>query len=211
MKIKRCGSPPPDKGPAGYFTGTVRIDPLSDASNPARRERWERYLRAWSPNRIANTSAWSDAHRDIRCRPCAALGWSARGNPARRCHLDSSGRKALALSEPDRCNDAYCHSGGARRKDSAVTAQSTIRKWPPLREPEPRSERVKSQSLQVQAANRSHNCGVLLCQSRLTESAGCRNALASVASLDRQTSFGSHPNNPSETPNRASRSRHHRK
>ena len=34
MEIKRCGSRPSGKGPAEYFTGTVRIDPLFEASNP---------------------------------------------------------------------------------------------------------------------------------------------------------------------------------
>jgi quercetin dioxygenase-like cupin family protein len=36
MDIKRCGSQPSDKGPAAYFTGTVRIDPLFRAPAPAR-------------------------------------------------------------------------------------------------------------------------------------------------------------------------------
>src|SRR3989442_7414779 len=36
MEIKRCGSRPSGKGPAEYFTGTVRIDPLFDAPDPAR-------------------------------------------------------------------------------------------------------------------------------------------------------------------------------
>jgi hypothetical protein len=31
MEIKRSGSQPSSKGPAGYFTGTVRIDPLFEA------------------------------------------------------------------------------------------------------------------------------------------------------------------------------------
>jgi quercetin dioxygenase-like cupin family protein len=34
MEIKRCGSRPSGKGPAEYFTGTVRIDPLFEGSNP---------------------------------------------------------------------------------------------------------------------------------------------------------------------------------
>ena len=34
MEIKRCGSRPSGKGPAEYFTGVVRIDPLFEASNP---------------------------------------------------------------------------------------------------------------------------------------------------------------------------------
>ncbi len=36
MDIKRSGSQPSAKGPAEYFTGTVRIDPLSQAEAPAR-------------------------------------------------------------------------------------------------------------------------------------------------------------------------------
>ncbi len=36
MDIKRAGSQPSGKGPAEYFTGTVRIDPLVSAPAPAR-------------------------------------------------------------------------------------------------------------------------------------------------------------------------------
>lgn len=36
MDIKRCGSQPSGKGPAEYFTGTVRIDPLFQPNAPAR-------------------------------------------------------------------------------------------------------------------------------------------------------------------------------
>jgi quercetin dioxygenase-like cupin family protein len=36
MDIRRCGSQPSGKGPAEYFTGTVRIDPLFEAASPAR-------------------------------------------------------------------------------------------------------------------------------------------------------------------------------
>ena len=36
MDIKRNGSQPSGKGPAEYFTGTVRIDPLFEAADPAR-------------------------------------------------------------------------------------------------------------------------------------------------------------------------------
>jgi quercetin dioxygenase-like cupin family protein len=35
MEIKRVGSQPSAKGPAEYFTGTVRIDPLFQAPDPA--------------------------------------------------------------------------------------------------------------------------------------------------------------------------------
>jgi len=36
MDIKRSGSQPSTKGPAEYFTGAVRIDPLFKVSDPAR-------------------------------------------------------------------------------------------------------------------------------------------------------------------------------
>ena len=36
MEIKRAGSQPSTKGPADWFTGTVRIDPLFQAPDPAR-------------------------------------------------------------------------------------------------------------------------------------------------------------------------------
>jgi quercetin dioxygenase-like cupin family protein len=36
MKIQRIGSKPSGKGPAEYFTGTVRIDPLNEPPAPAR-------------------------------------------------------------------------------------------------------------------------------------------------------------------------------
>src|ERR1700685_136064 len=36
MEIKRVGSQPSGKGPADWFTGTVRIDPLFDRLEPAR-------------------------------------------------------------------------------------------------------------------------------------------------------------------------------
>jgi quercetin dioxygenase-like cupin family protein len=36
MEIKRSGSQPSSKGPADWFTGTVRIDPLFQARDPAR-------------------------------------------------------------------------------------------------------------------------------------------------------------------------------
>jgi quercetin dioxygenase-like cupin family protein len=36
MEIKRSGSQPSGKGPADWFTGTVRIDPLFQVNAPAR-------------------------------------------------------------------------------------------------------------------------------------------------------------------------------
>ena len=36
MEIKRASTQPSGKGPADWFTGTVRIDPLFQAPEPAR-------------------------------------------------------------------------------------------------------------------------------------------------------------------------------
>jgi quercetin dioxygenase-like cupin family protein len=36
MDIKRAGSQPSTRGPADYFTGTVRLDPLFQSTDPAR-------------------------------------------------------------------------------------------------------------------------------------------------------------------------------
>lgn len=36
MDIKRSGSQPSGRGPADYFTGTVRVDPLFDTASPGR-------------------------------------------------------------------------------------------------------------------------------------------------------------------------------
>lgn len=46
MEIKRSGSQPSAKGPAEWFTGTVRIDPLFDAPAPARAAGASRHARA---------------------------------------------------------------------------------------------------------------------------------------------------------------------
>ena len=43
MEIKRGGSQPSGKGTSEYFTGTVRIDPLFEANDPAR-ARWRQRL-----------------------------------------------------------------------------------------------------------------------------------------------------------------------
>src|SRR3954462_10354824 len=49
MDIKRIGSRPSAKGPADWFTGTVRIDPLFDAPEPAPAGRGRGPLEAGAP------------------------------------------------------------------------------------------------------------------------------------------------------------------
>ena len=74
MEIKRTGSRPSGKGPAEYFTGTVRIDPLFEAIRSGARRRRQRHLRARRPHRLAHASARPDPDRHGRLRVGAARG-----------------------------------------------------------------------------------------------------------------------------------------
>ena len=69
MEIKKAGSQPSGKGPADWFTGTVRIDPLFTAPDPAfvagasvtfepdaHRNRWSRMGAAGGRTRRADLS-----------------------------------------------------------------------------------------------------------------------------------------------------------
>src|SRR5438876_11465727 len=67
MEIKRIGSQPSNKGPADSFTGTVRIDPLFQAPDPAR-VRGASVTFEPGADRVAQTSARADPDRHIRLR-----------------------------------------------------------------------------------------------------------------------------------------------
>ena len=84
MDIKRNGSQPSGKGPAEYFTGTVRIDPLFRSTRSGTRARRQRHVRARRPHRVAYPSARADADRHVRLRLGAERGRSNRGNSSRR-------------------------------------------------------------------------------------------------------------------------------
>jgi len=83
ISITRSGSQPSAKGPAEYFTGSVRRDPLFKVNDPSRASG---ALVTFEPG--ART-AWHhpptgpDTDRDGRLRLCSAMGWSNPGNPAR--------------------------------------------------------------------------------------------------------------------------------
>jgi len=57
MGIKRSGSQSSGKGPAEYFTGSVRIDPLFKASDPSRIERRKGMGKPISRRRFLKKSA----------------------------------------------------------------------------------------------------------------------------------------------------------
>jgi quercetin dioxygenase-like cupin family protein len=78
MDIKRAGAEPSAKGPAGWFTGTVRIDPLFGPPEPAR---VGGAMVTFEPGARRSRSAAGMAHAqaavspDARNPPSAASTW----------------------------------------------------------------------------------------------------------------------------------------
>ena len=82
MNIKRNGSQPSGKGPAEYFAGTIRVDPLFEAKDPGRARgssvTFEPGARTvWRTHPLGQTT-----DRDRRLRPGTPLGRFYRGNSA---------------------------------------------------------------------------------------------------------------------------------
>ena len=75
MEIKRAGTQPSGKGPAEWFTGTVRMDPLFQKSRTGEGRWRQRHLRTGSPHGLAHASARADLDRD---------GWLRLGTARRR-------------------------------------------------------------------------------------------------------------------------------
>ena len=116
MEITRIGSQPSAKGPADWFTGTVRIDPLFQATRPGTCGRCQRHVRARGPDGVAHPSAGADPDRHGRLRLGPAGGRPGRGGPSRRRGLVPAGREALARRDGDHGHDPYRHPGTARRQ-----------------------------------------------------------------------------------------------
>jgi quercetin dioxygenase-like cupin family protein len=69
VSIAKNGSRPSQKGPADYFTGSVRIDPLFDAQAPARAGS------AWVTFEPSARTAWHSHPAGQRLVVTAGLGW----------------------------------------------------------------------------------------------------------------------------------------
>jgi hypothetical protein len=87
MEIKKAGSQNSTKGPADWFTGTVRIDPLFEAPEPTR-------VRGASVTFEPNARTAWHTHPLGQTLICDVWLWlgavrrrADRGNPARRCCL----------------------------------------------------------------------------------------------------------------------------
>jgi hypothetical protein len=99
MEIRRNGVQPSNGGPADWFTGTVRVDPLFQAREPAR---------------TSGASVTFEPGGGLRLG--AVLGRSGRGDPPGRRDLDRTRREALARRQGDDGDDPYRHPGGAERQ-----------------------------------------------------------------------------------------------
>jgi hypothetical protein len=131
MDIKRAGSQPSGKGPTDWFTGTVRLDPLFQASAPARvggaSVTFEPGARtAWHTHPLGQTLIITAG-----CGWVQRDGGPSRGNPPRRCRVVSPRREALAWCHAENGNDAHRHSGIAGWQIGRVVGEGerrTIRK-----------------------------------------------------------------------------------
>ena len=115
MDIKKSGSQPSSKGPAEYFTGAVRIDPLFQANAPARAVgasvTFEPGARtAWHTHPLGQTLIVTAG-----CGRAQRWGGPIEEIRPRRRSVHSVGREALAWRRADHGHDAHCHPGTARR------------------------------------------------------------------------------------------------
>jgi cyclophilin-like protein len=100
MEIKRIGSQPTLKGSAEWFTGTVRLDPLFQADEPARTSganvTFEPGARtAWHIHPLGRTLIVTAG-----CGWVQREGRANRGGPSRRCDLVRARREALHGAAP---------------------------------------------------------------------------------------------------------------
>jgi hypothetical protein len=116
MEIKRSGAQPSGRGPAEYFTCTVRIDPLFEAPDPARVPGASVTFEPRRPHGLAHASAGPDAHRDCGAWVGAALGQRNRGDPVGRRGLVRARREALARRDTADGDNAHRGAGGVGRE-----------------------------------------------------------------------------------------------
>ena len=130
MDIKRSGSQPSGKGPADWFTGTVRIDPLFQATDPARAAgasvTFEPGARtAWHTHPLGQTL--------IVTAGCGrAQRW---GGPIEEIRPGDvvwfpPGEKHWHGASPTTRHDAHRHSGAARRQGRRLDGKGERRAVP---------------------------------------------------------------------------------
>ncbi len=115
MEIKRAGSQPSGKGPSDWFTGTVRIDPLFQAPDPAWVQgasvTFEPGARtAWHTHPLGRLSS----SRLGAAGPSIGEARSMRSGPV----MSSGSRQArnTGMAPRQRLHDSHRDSGKQRRK-----------------------------------------------------------------------------------------------
>ena len=133
MDIKRIGSQPSRKGPAEYFTGTVRIDDLIEAIAPAR-------VRAASVTfEPGARTAWHTHPLGQTLIVTAGCGWAQRwGGPREEIRPGDvvwfpPGEKHWHGATPTTAHDAHRHSGTTRRQSGRVDGAGERRAVPGVR------------------------------------------------------------------------------
>ncbi len=101
IEITRNGSQPSSKGPADWFSGTTRIDPLFAAKESARAAAALVTFEPGRSNGVAHASAGANVCRHLGLRLGATRGWPGSGNSAGRRGLVSAGPQALARRYAD--------------------------------------------------------------------------------------------------------------
>ena len=124
MQLKRAGSQPSTRGPAEWFTGTVRIDPLHSAAEPSRVScasvTFEPGARTnWHTHPLGQTLIVTSGCGWTQCD-----GESDPGDPRGRCHLVPTQSQALAWCVADHGDDAHRDPGGAQWHPGRVDGAS---------------------------------------------------------------------------------------
>ena len=130
MDIKRSGSQPSGKGPADWFTGTVRIDPLFEAPEPAR------VVGASVTFEPGARTAWHTHPLGQTLIVTAGCGWAQRwGGPVEEIRPGDvvwfpPGEKHWHGADADDGDDAHRHSGEARRQGRRLDGKGQRRAIP---------------------------------------------------------------------------------
>ncbi len=120
MELKRAGSQPSQPGPADYFTGTVRIDPLNAPPEPAR---VSCALVTFEPGA---RSAWHFHPLGQTLVVTAGCGWTqCEGEPIVVIRPGDvvwcpARQETLARRHAVDRDDAHGHPGSARRQERRV-------------------------------------------------------------------------------------------
>jgi hypothetical protein len=138
MQITRAGSQASRPGPAEYFTGAVRVDPVFAVREPSRVSAGHVTFEPGARSAWTYPSARPDVDHHVGLGLGATRRRPDRRSAPRRCRLVSARPEALARRDADHCNDAHRHSGNPERQERRLDGKGQRRAIPQL---SPREER----------------------------------------------------------------------